>query len=90
MQHDICMTHPDSGFAELPLPLFLPVKGQETIPSYLRDHRKRLRDRFMAGGPDAVPDYELLELILFRAIPRQDVKPLARTLIDTFGDLTGR
>ena len=56
------------------------------VPSYMADHRKRLRERFLTGGPDAVPDYELLELVLFRAIPRQDVKPLARTLIDTFGD----
>ena len=56
------------------------------MPSYLRDHRKRLRERFMNGGATAVPDYELLELVLFRAIPRQDVKPLARALIDTFGD----
>jgi DNA repair protein RadC len=56
------------------------------LPSYIRDHRARLRARFMAGGPDAVPDYELLELVLFRAIPRQDVKPLARTLIERFGD----
>ncbi|MCO4847217.1 MAG: DNA repair protein RadC [Yoonia sp.] len=55
-------------------------------PSYLADHRKRLRERFNAGGAAAMPDYELLELVLFRAIPRQDVKPLARTLIDTFGD----
>lgn len=55
-------------------------------PSYLRDHRKRLRDRFLHGGATAVPDYELLELILFRAIPRQDVKPLAHLLIQTFGD----
>ncbi|MFT5625851.1 MAG: DNA repair protein RadC, partial [Yoonia sp.] len=55
-------------------------------PSYMRDHRKRLRERFLTGGADAVPDYELLELILFRAIPRQDVKPLARALIDHFGD----
>ena len=38
---------------------------------------------------DAVPDYELLELVLFRAIPRQDIKPLARTLIETFGDFSG-
>jgi DNA repair protein RadC len=52
----------------------------------MRDHRKRLRERFLTGGADAVPDYELLELILFRAIPRQDVKPLARALIDHFGD----
>lgn len=56
------------------------------LPSYIRDHRKRLRDRFMEGGPQAMPDYELLELVLFRAIPRQDVKPLARRLLDAFGD----
>ena len=55
-------------------------------PSYLADHRKCLRERFNAGGAAAMPDYELLELVLFRAIPRQDVKPLARELIDTFGD----
>ncbi len=55
-------------------------------PSYLRDHRARLRERFMAGGAGAMPDYELLELVLFRAIPRQDVKPLARLLLDSFGD----
>ena len=40
----------------------------------------------MQGGAQAVPDYELLELVLFRAIPRRDVKPLARQLIDQFGD----
>ncbi|WP_043773219.1 RadC family protein [Roseivivax isoporae] len=56
------------------------------LPSYIRDHRARLRDRFLAGGPEALPDYELLELVLFRAIPRQDVKPLARQLLDLFGD----
>jgi DNA repair protein RadC len=55
-------------------------------PSYIADHRQRLRDRFMAGGPAAMPDYELLELVLFRAIPRRDVKPLARNLMDQFGD----
>lgn len=62
---------------------------QGKLPSYIADHRKRLRDRFMSGGPDALPDYEMLELVLFRAIPRQDVKPLARRLIDTFGDFNG-
>ena len=56
------------------------------LPSYVRDHRKRLRARFVEGGASAVPDYELLELVLFRALPRQDVKPLARQLIDVFGD----
>lgn len=56
------------------------------MPSYIAGHRKRLRDRFMQGGADAVPDYELLELVLFRSLPRQDVKPLARALLDRFGD----
>lgn len=60
------------------------AKGR--LPSYMRDHRQRLRRRFVEGGAQAMPDYELLELVLFRALPRQDVKPLARHLIDTFGD----
>ena len=63
-----------------------PVPRGVRLPSYMRDHRKRLRDRFISGGAAAMPDYELLELILFRAIPRQDVKPLARRLLDKFGD----
>ena len=53
-------------------------------------HRERLRDRFMDGGPDALPDYEMLELILFRAIPRQDTKPVAlalRARCGSFGDV---
>jgi DNA repair protein RadC len=48
-------------------------------------HRQRLRQRFMEGGADALPDYELLELILFRAIPRRDTKPLAKQLLAKFG-----
>ena len=48
-------------------------------------HRERLRDRFRKGGADALPDYELIELLLFRAIPRRDVKPLAKALIQHFG-----
>jgi DNA repair protein RadC len=59
------------------------------LPSYITDHRRRLRERFMAGGAAALPDYEMLELVLFRAIPRQDVKPLARRLIDRFVDFNG-
>jgi DNA repair protein RadC len=53
-------------------------------PDYL-GHRSRLRERFMNGGPSALPDYELLELVLFRAFPRADVKPLAKALIRQFG-----
>lgn len=56
------------------------------LPYYIRDHRARLRERFLLGGADALPDYELLELVLFRAMPRRDVKPLARKLLETFGD----
>lgn len=83
-----------SGFNES-LPLFAPDGDEDEaqsvplpgkLPSYIADHRKRLRARFMDGGATAMPDYELLELVLFRAIPRQDVKPLARLLLDTFGD----
>lgn len=52
-------------------------------------HRARLRERARAGGPAALPDYELLELVLFRSIPRGDVKPLAKMLIARFGSLAG-
>ena len=78
-------------FDEAPLPLFgVPdAKPSRKLPSYLADHRKRLRTRFMTGGAAAVPDYELLELVLFRAIPRQDVKPLTRHLLEAFGDFNG-
>ena len=48
-------------------------------------HRERLRTRFLEGGADALPDYELMELVLFAAIPRQDTKPLAKALIARFG-----
>ncbi|SMG48616.1 MULTISPECIES: RadC family protein [unclassified Paracoccus (in: a-proteobacteria)] len=89
------------AFHEAPLPLFSSVSRpaeDETLaavalsgnagrlPSYIADHRARLRERFMQGGAAAMPDYEMLELVLFRAIPRQDVKPLARLLLDRFGD----
>ena len=52
---------------------------------HFHGHRQRLRERFLEGGTDALADYELLELVLFRANPRGDVKPLAKKLIDTFG-----
>src|SRR5262245_42352683 len=54
------------------------------VPHY-HGHRQRLRQRFLDAGSDAVSDYELLELILFRAIPQRDVKPLAKELIERFG-----
>jgi len=48
-------------------------------------HRERLRTRFLKGGADAMPDYELLELALFAAVPRRDTKPLAKALLARFG-----
>ncbi|MDO5621731.1 MAG: DNA repair protein RadC, partial [Paracoccus sp. (in: a-proteobacteria)] len=88
------------AFSDVSMPLFQPVEAipgsggasdevpapKTRAPSYLADHRARLRERFMAGGAAAMPEYELLELILFRAVPRQDMKPLARRLLEVFGD----
>jgi DNA repair protein RadC len=58
--------------------------GSGEAPHY-HGHRKRLRARFLEVGPDALADYELLELVLFRALFRRDVKPLAKALIAKFG-----
>lgn len=56
-------------------------------PRHHDGHRDRLRERFSTAGADALADYELLELILFRTIPRRDVKPVAKDLIARFGSL---
>jgi len=69
-----------------------PAKPKSKTPpkpkqsSYIGGHRKRLRNRFLVGGAEPLPDYELLELILFRSLKNGDVKPLANLLIATFGD----
>lgn len=52
-------------------------------------HRQRLREKLTLAGGEALHDYELLELYLFRSIPRRDVKPIAKALIQRFGDLGG-
>jgi DNA repair protein RadC len=59
-------------------------KDAAEVPDHI-GHRQRLRRRFLKGGADAMQDYELLELVLFRAIPRRDTKPLAKALIKRFG-----
>jgi DNA repair protein RadC len=56
----------------------------DSEPHYL-GHRERLRQRFLDGGADAMPDYELMELVLTTILPRRDVKPLAKELIAKFG-----
>lgn len=55
------------------------------VANHASGHRERLRARFMRAGIEGVQDYELLELVLFRAIPQRDVKPLAKDLIAAFG-----
>jgi DNA repair protein RadC len=68
----------------------MPAKTSDTQdqppekPHY-HGHRNRLRERFRGAGADALSDYELLEMVLFRAIPRGDVKPLAKSLVKAFG-----
>ena len=57
--------------------------------AHYHGHRERLRDRFREHGEAALADYELLELVLFRLIPRRDTKPIAKALIDRFGSLGG-
>jgi DNA repair protein RadC len=59
--------------------------GAREHPPHYHGHRDRLRARFAEAGGDALPDYELLELVLFRSLPRRDVKPIAKELIRRFG-----
>ncbi|MCF6273311.1 MAG: DNA repair protein RadC [Rhodobacteraceae bacterium] len=80
-------------FAEKPFPGFdadfegIPaVKPAKAPEPHYTNHRQRLRARFMRAGATALADYEMLELVLFRAIPRRDVKPLAKRLLAEFGD----
>ena len=64
----------------------LPQQGSLLPAPDLRSgHRQRLKERFTSGGPEALPDYELLELVLFGAIPRRDTKDLAKQLLERFG-----
>lgn len=60
-------------------------RGLAEAPPHYYGHRERLRERFREAGAEALSDYELLEAVPFRALPRRDVKPLAKTLIATFG-----
>lgn len=63
-------------------------KNKPDVPHHV-GHRDRLRARFMKSGVGAVEDYELLEMLLFAAIPRKDVKPLAKKLLAEFGGIPG-
>lgn len=60
------------------------TEKDKAAPDYL-GHRKRVRDKFLAGGGKDMADYEFLELLLMMSIPRRDVKPIAKNLIRKFG-----
>jgi DNA repair protein RadC len=78
-----------SGLADAPVPY------EQDRPSFARlrkraqnaGHRNRLRTRFLEAGADALPDYELLELLLFFSIDVKDTKPLAKELLARYGSL---
>ncbi|MFQ5622993.1 MAG: DNA repair protein RadC [Paracoccaceae bacterium] len=79
-----------AGLSEVPLfdvaETPLPARGPGLDRPHYVEHRARLRDKFRRCGAEALVDYEMLELVLFRAMPRGDVKPLARRLLSSFGD----
>ncbi|HLZ02758.1 MAG TPA: DNA repair protein RadC [Bradyrhizobium sp.] len=62
-----------------------PPQDEAAETPHYHGHRERLRERFYSAGPDALSDYELLEMALFAAIPRRDTKPLAKALLKKFG-----
>ncbi len=66
-----------------------PKAPAKAAPAHQTGHRERLRERARAAGLAALPDYELLELYLFRSLPRGDVKPLAKALLARFGSFAG-
>ena len=79
---------PAPDLAEAP-DLFDTVEPEPaSLPFGVAGHRKRLRDRLLTAGPDALADHEMLEIVLF-TLPRCDTKPLARALIAQFGSFAG-
>lgn len=83
MTEDPSESKPGRDLSEHMTELF-PLDDKKTKVGY-HGHRARLRTRFLDAGPDAVADYELLELLLFTALPRKDTKPIAKALIEEFG-----
>jgi DNA repair protein RadC len=77
------------GVRENSAPAATAAAGPDKPTPHFHSHRLRLRERFLAAGPGSLADYEMLEPVPFRAIPRRDVKPLAKQLLDRFGDFNG-
>ncbi|MDW8125056.1 MAG: DNA repair protein RadC [Geminicoccaceae bacterium] len=76
------------GLAEGPAPAIVPPAVERPLRHY-HGHRERLRQRFLGVGPEALADYELLELLLFFSVYRRDTKPLAKEMLARFGSLGG-
>ncbi len=74
-------------FAETNSPVIPNKKTTSQKTEHYHGHRDRLRQRFKSNGGAALEDYELLELLLFRLIPRRDTKPIAKALLEKFGSL---
>jgi DNA repair protein RadC len=77
---------PENPPNEAPIATPKPASAPE---AHYHGHRERLRDRYRDGGDAALADYEILELLLFRSIPRRDTKPIAKALLSRFGTLAG-
>src|SRR5690349_20918365 len=77
----------ESGRSVVASPLADPAPQQEP-PGHL-GHRARMRQRLLAAGPSALLDHEMLEMVLFLALPRRDTKPIARALLARFGGFAG-
>ena len=78
-----------AGFEEAGVGLLaLMPEQREEAPGHL-GHRARMREKLLKAGPDALLDHELLEMVLFMALPRRDTKPIARALIARFGGFAG-
>ena len=69
--------------------LLRPLEDRAPSPVSAEGHRARVRARLLTAGPDAIADHELLELMLFLALPRRDTKPIARALLTRFGSFAG-
>lgn len=78
---------PDSQRDLAEAPAVIPAKRDKPDKPHYLEHRERLRERLADAGPEALADYELLEMFLFRSLPRIDTKPLAKALLKRFGSM---
>lgn len=87
MDEDVAVD--ERAFFAQPAKISAPKAALPAKEEHYHGHRERLRSRFREHGDPALVDYEILELLLFRLIPRRDTKPIAKALIDRFGSLAG-